>query len=51
MKFYFQLEMLIILSFVVSILVDIFDLKAPFLMKKVSAVKSETRFRREAIEN
>ena len=34
----------------VSFLVDMFSLKAPFLTKKTSAVKSETQFSREAIE-
>ena len=28
-----------------------FNLKAPFLTKKTSALKSETHFRREALEN
>ena len=35
----------------VSLLVDMFDWKAPFLTKKISAVKSETHLGREAIEN
>ena len=39
------------LSFAVSLLVDMFNLKVPFLTKKTSAVKSETYFSREAIAN
>ena len=35
----------------VSFLVDMFDLKAPFLTKKTSAVKSEIHFSRKAIKN
>ena len=35
----------------VSFLVDMFDLKAPFLTKKTSVVKSETHLSREAMEN
>ena len=50
-KSYFKLEILIFLSFVVSFLVDMFGEKAPFLTKKISAVKSEAYFSREAIEN
>ena len=51
LKFYFKLEILIFLYFVVSFSVDIFNWKDPFLTKKTSVVKSETRFRREATEN
>ena len=47
LKFYLKLEILIILSFVVSSLVDnMFNYKAPFLTKKTSAVKPETHFNR-----
>ena len=45
------MEILIVLTFMVSFSVDMFNLKAPFLTKKTSAVKSETHFSREAIEN
>ena len=51
LKFCFKLEILISLSFMVSSLAVMFNLKAPFLTKKTSAVKSETQFSREAIEN
>ena len=44
LKSYFTLEILIFLSFVVSFLVDMFNGKAPFLMKKSCCS-------REAIEN
>ena len=50
-NFYFKLEILIILSFLLSLLADIFKQKDSFLMEKTSAVKSETQFSREAIEN
>ena len=40
LKSYFKLEILIFLSFVVSSLVHILNQNAPFLTKKLSAVKS-----------
>ena len=51
LKSYFKLEILIFLFFVVSFLVDMFNQKTPFLTKKTSLVKSETRFSRETIGN
>ena len=51
LKYYFKLEILIFLSFVVSCLVHMFNEKAPFVTKKTSAENSETDFGREAIEN
>ena len=51
LKSYFKLEILIFLSFAVSFLVDMFNWRAPFLTKRISAVKSETHFSRKAIEN
>ena len=50
-KILFQTGDINILSFIVSFLVDILNWKALFLKKKVTAVKSETNFSREAIEN
>ena len=50
-KILFQTGDVNILSFLPSFFVDLFKQKAPFLTKKVSAVKSETPFGREAIEN
>ena len=38
-------------SFLVTFLVHMFNLKAPFLDNKTSVVKSETNFSREDIEN
>ena len=49
LKFYFRLEILIFLSFVVSFLVDMFNQKGHFLA--ASAVRPETHFSREAIDN
>ena len=50
LKSYFKLEILIFLSFVVS-LSRYVQLKSSFSDKKTSAVKSETHFSRETIEN
>ena len=50
-KTYFKLEILTFFSFTVSFLIDMFNYKAPFLTKKTPALKSETYFSREAIEN
>ena len=50
-KSYFKLKILISLSLVVSFLVDMFNLKTPFLAKTTSTMKSKTHFNREAIEN
>ena len=46
----FQTGNINILYFVVSFLVDMFNCKATFLIKKTSAVKSETHLTREAIK-
>ena len=48
---YFKSEILMFLSFVVSSLVNLFSQKTHFLTKKTSAVKSETHFSKEAIDN
>ena len=46
LKSFFKLEILVFLSFIVSLLVDMLNYKPPFLTKKISAMKSETHFRR-----
>ena len=51
LKILFQPRYINIFVLRVSFLVDIFNKKTPFLTKKTSAVKSETQYRSEAIEN
>ena len=51
LKSYFKLEMLILLTFVVSFEVDMLKLKSYFSDKKTSSVKSDTNVSREAIGN
>ena len=50
LKSYFKLQLFIFLFFVLSLSVGMFNQKAPFLIKE-TAVKPETHFSREAIEN
>ena len=49
-KTYFELKILLFLSFVESPLVDMFNYKVLFLTKKASVVKSETRVSRKAVK-
>ena len=50
LKVFIQTGNITFMSFVVVFLVDMLNKKAPFPTKKASAVKSETRFGREAIK-
>ena len=50
LKVFIQTGNITFMSSVVVFLVDMLNKKAPFPTKKTSAVKSETRFGREAIK-